>query len=366
MQYYINLFSPETAEAFVKSSQDITGFRISQKAFVHNRKVGPGDKFICYVTRIQRFIGVLEITGESFIDNTPIFLESDDPFILRFKVKPIVWLPLEKSLPIRTDRLWKKLTFTKNLPKQSNEWTHMVFASPRSWPVKDAEIVEQELIKQKDDQLDYPFSGEELKKLKKQKIRISDDKEVFVTVPEEEERVQPKGSLRESHQIQAKLAMVGELLGFKVWLPRNDRLAILKIWKPAKDVLLEELPMTFEETTLKTISNIDLLWVKRRSIVRAFEVEGTTSIYSGILRMADLLALQPMISINIHIVASSERREEVFRQISRPVFTFMENGPLYEKCSYISYESIEELSKEKRLKYMSDSIIEEFAEYDNG
>src|SRR5690242_21750466 len=33
------------------------------------------------------------------------------------------------------------------------------------------------------------------------------------------------------------------------------------------------------------------------SIVRAFEVEHTTSVYSGILRMADLLALQPNMDI---------------------------------------------------------------------
>jgi hypothetical protein len=39
------------------------------------------------------------------------------------------------------------------------------------------------------------------------------------------------------------------------------------------------------------IERIDVLWLKGRSIKRAFEVEHTTSIYSGILRMADLLAL---------------------------------------------------------------------------
>ena len=77
-------------------------------------------------------------------------------------------------------------------------------------------------------------------------------------------------------------------------------------------------------------SNIDVLWIKRHFIVRAFEVEGTNSAgdlgaaYYGILRMADLSALQPMLDIKIHIVASIERRKAVFEQINRPVFAFME------------------------------------------
>ena len=53
----------------------------------------------------------------------------------------------------------------------------------------------------------------------------------------------------------------------------------------------------------------------------AIEVEGTTSIYSGILRMADLLSLLPNIEI---FVAPGSRRNEVFKQISRPVFAVME------------------------------------------
>jgi hypothetical protein len=66
MSYYIDLFSPETAMAFEKSSRDISGFRISRKTYVENQKIGPGDRFICYVTRLQRFVGLLEIKSKSF------------------------------------------------------------------------------------------------------------------------------------------------------------------------------------------------------------------------------------------------------------------------------------------------------------
>jgi hypothetical protein len=42
MDYYIDLYSPETATAFEKSSRDVTGFRISRKTYIENRKIGKG------------------------------------------------------------------------------------------------------------------------------------------------------------------------------------------------------------------------------------------------------------------------------------------------------------------------------------
>lgn len=50
---------------------------------------------------------------------------------------------------------------------------------------------------------------------------------------------------------------------------------------------------------MKTIEQIDVLWLKRRSIVRAFEVEHTTSVCSGLLRMADLLVMQPNLRMHL-------------------------------------------------------------------
>ena len=88
MNYYIDLFSPETAKAFSNSSKEISGFRISRKTYVENQEIGKGDHFICYCTKIQRLIGVLEVTSKYFVDDSPIFSETEDPFVLRFKVTP--------------------------------------------------------------------------------------------------------------------------------------------------------------------------------------------------------------------------------------------------------------------------------------
>ena len=106
--------------------------------------------------------------------------------------------------------------------------------------------------------------------------------------------------------------------------------------------LLEDLPLNYDPSTLATIEQIDVLWLKGRSIARAFEVEQTTAVYSGLLRMADLLALQPNMEIRLHIVAPDERREKVFREMLRPVFSLLERGPLSHSCTFISYESVDE------------------------
>src|SRR5687767_5816854 len=84
MNYWSDLFTPATYEAFSASDRTISGFRESQKRMAE--KVQPGDKFICYMVRMSRWMGVLDVVEGPFTDNTPIFVPDDDPFVVRFKV----------------------------------------------------------------------------------------------------------------------------------------------------------------------------------------------------------------------------------------------------------------------------------------
>jgi len=82
----------------------------------------------------------------------------------------------------------------------------------------------------------------------------------------------------------------------------------------------------------------------------------------GLLRMADLLALQPNMDIRLHIVAPTAKREKVFQEIRRPVFSLLERGPLSELCTYLSYDGLRDLAEEKHLSHLSDSVLDEYAE----
>jgi predicted RNA-binding protein len=361
MAYYLDLFSPETYEAFIKSSQDISGFRKRQQNAA--KLIHPGDKLLCYMTKLSRWFGILEVKSNCFLDNKPIFYAEDDPFIVRFKVKPRIVLPVEKAIPIQDDTVWNHLSFTKKYDKTHSYWTGKLRSSLTRLADEDGKLIESLLQKQVDGGITFEIDSDAYKKYVTQRIRRL-DKVVTVSVPDDEDKVEFRDevSVRESYKVQALLASIGEQMGFSIWIPRRDRVSVLKEWKPKDDVLLGNLPLNYDETTLRTIEQIDVLWLRRRAIARAFEVEHTTSIYSGILRMADLLALQPNMDIKLHIVAPSDRREKVFQEIKRPVFSLLEKGPLSEICTFISYDSLIELGKDKHLPHLSDSVLDEYTE----
>lgn len=365
MTYYINLFSPETYEAFTKSDQSISGFRVRQENAASKIKVG--DKLICYMTKLSRWIGVFEVESKYFQDSSPIFYPNDDPFTIRFKVKPLAWLPKERALPIRSDKIWNNLSFTKGYDINSSFWTGKLRNSLNILDEKDGKFLEQVILDQVNSDQIFEINEQEYEKLVTHKVRRV-DKVISVTVPQDslienkKDAFSPPADIRESIKIQTLLAKIGIQMGLKIWLPRNDRNSVISELKDEFAPIVDILPLNYDETTLKTIEQIDVLWLKGRSIVRAFEVEHTTSIYSGILRMADLLALQPNMDIKLHIVAPDERREKVFQELRRPVFSLLERGPLSESCTYLSYESVKDLSKEKHLPHLSDSVLDEYAE----
>ena len=120
MAYFLNLFTPETWEAFTRCESDVSGFRSSQRKLAHER-VKKGDIFLCYLVRVSRWCGALEILSEAFEDNKPIF-NDPDPFIVRFKVKPIFEFKPENSIPIFEDEIWNH-NECRDLPTSTNERT---------------------------------------------------------------------------------------------------------------------------------------------------------------------------------------------------------------------------------------------------
>lgn len=191
------------------------------------------------------------------------------------------------------------------------------------------------------------------------------NKEFVVTVATDQDdpvESAEEGDVRESIKIQGLLARIGEEMGFDIWLPNPDRARVAKVWQPRDPRrLLTSLPLSYDKTTQSTISLIDVIWIKnRRSIARAFEVEHTTSIYSGILRMADLVALQPDIRIKMHIVAPLDRQEKFATEIRRPVFSYMTNGRLSDMCTFISYDDVQHIAKLEHLNHTSDRVLDDF------
>ncbi len=364
MSYFLDLFSPETYNAFARSDGSVSGFR--KRHFNAAGRVKSGDKLVCYMTKLSRWFGLLEVLEGPFQEDKPIFYPDSDPFVVRFRVRPIVWLPVERAIPIYEGEVWNRLSFTHDQKRGTPTWTGSVRTSLVQMNEDDGRLLESLLLEQRQGGKTYPIDPDEFQKLATHKIRRA-DKDVIVTVPEdrvqEADHQEPaQAEVRESIRIQALLAEIGSRMGMQIWLPKADRSPVLGEWKGDHAPLLDRLPLNYDETTLKTIEQIDVLWLKGRSIRRAFEVEHTTSVYSGILRMADLLALQPNMEIKLHIVAPFARREKVLQELRRPVFSLLERGPLFESCTYLSYDSIHELGEQPHLAHLNETVLDEYEE----
>ncbi|MDB5833713.1 MAG: hypothetical protein JWR14_3543 [Caballeronia sp.] len=362
--YFTDLLSPETYEAFTRSPRDISGFRRRQMNMAE--KINPGDVFICYLTKLSRWIGLLEVVEGPFIDEQPRFLSENDPFVVRFRVRPTVWLDIEKGIPIHDQSVWEGLSFTRGLKQGSTAWTGKVRGSLVNLGDQDGAFLAERLTAQAIEGKPYPLDEQDKRNLATHIVNRP-DKVVAVSVPDDASAVDltehvPETETRESIRMQAQLANIGAKMGMKIWIPRADRGGVLREWANEEGALLDRLPLNYDETTLRTIEQIDVLWLKGRSIVRAFEVEHTTSVYSGILRMADLVALQPNMNIKLHIVAPETRRDKVFQEIRRPVFSLLEKGPLAEYCTYLSYASLHKLAEQEHLSYMSDTVLDKYEE----
>ncbi|MEG4942532.1 pentapeptide repeat-containing protein [Microcoleus sp. F4-D5] len=160
---------------------------------------------------------------------------------------------------------------------------------------------------------------------------------------------------------QGILAEIGHKLGHKVWIAANDHskdyifgehklrdntcenFRLVKL----KELTMQEFPVGGLDKKVEKISKlIDQIWLDTQfKIVALFEIECTTAIHSGLLRMGDFVAnvkLNPLTFIDpnfpIYIVIPKKRKMHLQTQLSRPIFQYLE---LHKSCEGINIEDIE-------------------------
>lgn len=284
--YWLDLFTGVTWKEFQAAGGNVSGFRESRWSAV--QKIQPGDYLLCYVTGVSRFIAALETISAPFRDSSPIWKDEDFP--CRLKVRSVVILTPETAVPV--SELRDQLSMFRNM-KSPIAWTGHFRGSPAKWNSADGDAVLNALLDAKSNPVVRPVDPAKLaRRPKALRAKIVGS----VTVPESDEtpseRTEAQREPREHEEIQWLLLKLGADMGFDVWVARNDRGRQLNGQRFADLPRLKtELPLQFDEATNRTIELIDVLWLNRNSIVAAFEIESTTSIYSGLLRMADLVAM---------------------------------------------------------------------------
>lgn len=354
--YWLDLFTIKTWQEFLDAGGTVSGFRSSRWSTV--QKIQPGDYFLCYITGISRWIGILEVVSESYKDNSIIW--KDDDFPCRLNVKVVVALTPETGIPVIEMR--EQLSIFQNL-KSPFAWTGHFRGSPAKWKISDAQIVVEAIQLAESDPVQRPFDRARLLK----KPKILETKIGTITIPDtdlgSDDVVLPQGPSVHD-EIQLLLLKLGIEMDFEVWVARNDRnREVNGICFANLRNMKKELPLQFDEATNRTIEHIDILWLKGNAIVAAFEIESTTSIYSGLLRMSDLIAMQPNLNIPLYIVAPDDRREKVIAEINRPTFSRL-SPPMSQMCRFIPFTSLRERIHQLSgyLRYLKIDFLQELSE----
>jgi hypothetical protein len=166
-------------------------------------------------------------------------------------------------------------------------------------------------------------------------------------------------------EMQWRLLDLGSQLGFQIWAPIPDR-GLSWQGKRIADVkgMVSKLPLSVSAAVRKTIEFIDVLWLDQQAIVSGFEVEHTTPIYSGLLRLSDLLTLSPNFRLKMFIVAASERLEQFAGQVNRPTFSMRRSPALHEVCRFLAYEHLLERLDEAKgfIKHLKPGFLDDLAD----
>lgn len=163
--------------------------------------------------------------------------------------------------------------------------------------------------------------------------------ELVPVEPEQIEQVLKDEIVSDHVRMQWKLARLGLKAGEQVWVPIGDQQRLRRTYQ--FDQFDEEfaagvdLPHSY-------IENIDVVWKREFRIGAAYEIENSTSIYSGLLRFADLNIVAPNTLYPMFVVAPQSRRNRLREQLRRP--TFRRLG-LYQKVRFLSYERIDEIDR---------------------
>ncbi|MBN8717963.1 MAG: type II restriction endonuclease [Sediminibacterium magnilacihabitans] len=166
------------------------------------------------------------------------------------------------------------------------------------------EIGMQKLVLGGDEYLSQPERNKLEKLIEKRHLEVREEKE--------EESLHT--------EMQYHLLKIGNALGYDVIPASNDRSKCYN-GNNFSFLSIPEFPqIELDKETLNTVKLIDVLWFAKgtNNVIAAFEVEKSTSIYSGILRLTDLSYSIADGDEVFYLIVPDKREKDVTLQLSRP------------------------------------------------
>lgn len=173
-----------------------------------------------------------------------------------------------------------------------------------------------------------------------ERLEVKPEPEELVQLePEDVEEVLRSELVSDHVRMQWMLARLGLKAGERVWVPAADQKRLRKAY--GFESFDEEFAAGID-LPHSYVENIDVVWKQEFRIGAAYEIENSTSIYSGLLRFADLNILAPNTVYPMFVVAPASRKNRLREQLRRPVFERMK---LRTKVRFLSYESVQEIDE---------------------
>ncbi|MFN5940282.1 MAG: hypothetical protein ACK44C_07950 [Polaromonas sp.] len=161
-------------------------------------------------------------------------------------------------------------------------------------------------------------------------------------------------------QVQVALILIGQQLGYRTWVARNDKgfkYGDRKIGELDGVVVRlddEKLLMAYSEAVQAALQ-IDCIWFRNSHFMPAvIEIEHSTGVTSGLTRMKNLQSHAPHILTRWVIAAPDEDREKVLREANKPDFQSL-------NVQFFPYSAVDELfGLVQRRKLTKASINDDF------
>lgn len=147
---------------------------------------------------------------------------------------------------------------------------------------------------------------------------------------------------REHTKIQHYLVQLGLQHGYDVYVAKNDKNRTYDGTRLGEECVENLKIPAFSSAATNIIEYVDVIWLDSDYIVKMFEVESTTSVFSGILRMTDFTVKVPNIAVEMYIVAPDDDEDKVRKEINRPTFQTILDDAEYSHLRYISFEDVRE------------------------
>ncbi len=133
-KYYLALFNEDTWNEFLGNGSLVYGTNLKKQKRMD--ATNPGDFLICYVTKLSRFVGLLEITSKAYLDESHIW--KNDVYPVRVNVRPVYILEATNGVPV--SELKDKLPMFRKLKNPKN-WFFYFRSSLSTFQEPDAKLI---------------------------------------------------------------------------------------------------------------------------------------------------------------------------------------------------------------------------------